>query len=50
MPAIWVSNIFLIKKVRKSEEDIDSWLKKPCIDLVFQKGKLVSMKESEDMY
>jgi len=50
MPAIWVSNKFLIKKARKSEEDIDSWLKRPCIELVFQKGKLISMKESEDMY
>ena len=50
MPAIWVSNKFLIKKVRKYEEDIDSWLKRPCIELVFQKGKLVSMKESEDTY
>ena len=56
MPAIWVSNLFLIKKARLGkvreypEESAESWLKRPCIELVFQKGKLVSMKESEDMY
>lgn len=50
MPAIWVSNIFLIKKVRRYEEKYKSWIEKPCIELVFQKGKLVSMKERADMY
>lgn len=50
MPAIWVSNKFLIKKVRKYEEDIDSWIKRPCIELVFQKGKMVSMKTKTEMY
>ncbi|SFL04961.1 hypothetical protein SAMN05216357_111107 [Porphyromonadaceae bacterium KH3CP3RA] len=56
MPATWVSNVFLIKKTRvvKSreypEESAESWIKKPCIELVFQKGKLVSMKIKEDMY
>jgi len=50
MPAIWVSNIFIIKKVRKYEENYESWIEIPCIELVFQKGKLVSMKIREDMY
>ena len=50
MPAIWVSNIFIIKKVRKYEENYESWIEIPCIELVFQKGKLVSMKERADMY
>ncbi|MDD4090002.1 MULTISPECIES: hypothetical protein [Proteiniphilum] len=50
MPAIWVSNVFLIKKARKYEENFESWMETPCIELVFQKGKLVSMKVKEDMY
>lgn len=50
MPAIWVSNKFLIKKVRKYKEDLELWIEIPCIELVFQKGKLVSMKIKEDMY
>ncbi len=50
MPAIWVSNVFLIKKVREYEENIKSWMKAPCIELVFQKGKLVSMKVKEDIH
>lgn len=56
MPAVWVSDVFLIKQVRFAkprqypEESYESWTKKPCIELVFQKGKLVSMREREDMY
>lgn len=56
MPAVWVSNVFLIKKARDSkpreypEESLESWIKEPCMELVFRKGRLVSMKVKEDMY
>jgi len=56
MPAIWVSNLFLIKKARLGkvreypEESAESWMKRPCIELVFQKGKMVSMKTKAEMY
>lgn len=32
------------------DDSIETWVKTPCIELVFQKGKLVSMREREDMH
>jgi hypothetical protein len=49
MPAVWVSNVFLVKNIRKDKENVELWLKTSCIELVFQKGKLVSMRVKEGL-
>jgi hypothetical protein len=49
MPAIWVNDIFVIKKTREANEDYELWMKTPCIELVFKNGKLIS-ERTTDIY
>lgn len=49
MPATWSNDTLLIKRARKSFEDIDKWIVTPCEELIFKNGKLMS-KKTTDIY
>lgn len=49
MPATWLNDTILVKRARKSFEDIDKWFETPCEKLIFKNGKLIS-RETTDIY
>lgn len=49
VPAKWSDDTILIKRARKSFEDIDKWFETPCEKLIFKNGKLIS-RETTDIY
>lgn len=49
MPATWFSDTIIVKQSAEYPGDIDKWRKTPCRELIFQNGKLISIRIL-DMY